>query len=42
MHIKINQFQANVCFLSPGTSKPRGFLMFPGYIEMEHWLEMSS
>ena len=25
MHIKINQFQANVCFLSPGTSKTQRF-----------------
>ena len=34
----INPFQVNVSLYVP--LKMSGFLMFPGGIEMEHWLEM--
>ena len=34
----INPFQVNVSLYDP--LKMSGFLMFPGGIEMEHWLEM--
>ena len=39
--ISIGLFQANVPFLNPWKRlKTRGFLTFPGGIEIEHWLEM--
>ena len=41
IQVQFNPFQANVQFLCHlKTSKKRGFLIFPGSIVIEHWLEM--